>query len=125
MASHMWNRRQALEKEVKDLYVKISIAGSGAPTLVSGSSYGAESITRNSAGDYTLKLQDQYNSLKYFEGIVLSSSAQDLTIQLKSETVNATTRAVNFFTNTGATPTDPASGKVLVLKIEVKNTSAI
>jgi len=121
----MWSRRQALEKEVKDLYIKVSIGGTGAPTLVSGSSYGAASITRNGAGDYSLVLSDQYNSLKFFEGIVQSSSAQDLVIQMHSETVNAVSRTIRFLTLTAATPTDPASGKVLVLKVEVKNTSAI
>jgi hypothetical protein len=122
MANRSFNRKQSLEKEVKELYCKISIGSSGAPTLVSGSSYGMASITRNSAGDYTLVLQDNYVSLKFVEAIFLSSTAQDIRVQLKSETVS-TTKQINFMTLTGASATDPSSGQVLLLKIEVKNTS--
>lgn len=123
MANRNFNRRQSLEKEVKDLYARISIGNTGAPTIVNG--YGITSITRNGAGDYSVVLTDRYSSLKFFEVVHLSSSAQDLQFQLHSETVSATTKTVRFLCLTGATPTDPASGKVLLLKLEVKNTSQI
>lgn len=124
MADRSFNRRQSLEKEVKDLYVRISFGSTGAPTLVAGSSYGASSITRNSAGDYSLIMQDSYSSLKFVEGIFLSSTAQDIRLQLKSEAINAS-NSINFFTLTGASATDPSSGQVLLLKVEAKNTSAV
>ncbi len=125
MASRIFYRKQALEREVKELFIKISIAGSGAPTLVSGASYVASSITRNSAGNYTLVLQDQYNSLKNVEIIHQASSAQDLAFQVISESVNSSSKSINFVCLTDATATDPASGTVLLLKIELKNTSAV
>ena len=124
MANRAYNRRQALEKEVKDIYVKISFAAAGAPTLVAGASYGAASISRSTNGTYALTLSDKYNALKYADGCFLSSSAQDIRVQISSETVNST-KVVNFLTLTGATPTDPASGKVLILKLELKNTSVV
>lgn len=120
MANRSFNRKQSLEKEVKELFCSISIGASGAPTLVDR--YGIASITRNSAGDYTLVLQDNYVSLKFVEAVFLSSTAQDIRVQLKSETVS-TTKQINFFTLTAATATDPSSGQKLFLKIEVKNTS--
>lgn len=122
MANRNFNRRQALEKEVKDLYLKVSIGTSGAPTIVSG--YGFASIARNGAGDYTVTLSDYYASLKYFEVIHLSSSAQDLNYQMYSESV-ASDKKIRFLCLTGASATDPASGKVLFIKAEVKNTSVI
>lgn len=122
MANRSFNRRQSLEKECKDLYCKISIGASGAPTLVSGARYGIASISRTSAGLYVLTLQDKYVSLKFFEGIFLSSSAQDIRIQLKEEDVDGA-KTITFFTLTGASATDPSSGQVMLLKIEVKNTS--
>ena len=125
MASRIFYRKQALEREVKELFIKISIAAAGAPTLVSGASYGAQSITRNSAGNYTLVLQDQYSSLKNVEIIHQAASAQDLAFQVISESVNSTSRSINFLSLTGASATDPASGSVLILKIELKNTSAV
>lgn len=120
MANRSFNRKQSLEKEVKEIYCSISFGSSGAPTLVSR--YGIASITRNSAGDYTLVLQDNFVSLKFVEGTFLSSTAQDIRLQLKSETV-ASTKQINFFTLTGASATDPSSGQKLFLKIEVKNTT--
>lgn len=122
MANRNWNRRQSLEKEVKDLYANISIGSSGAPTIVTA--YGVTSITRNGAGDYSVVLDDNYASLKYFEVIHESTSAQDLQYQLHSETVSST-KIIRFLCLTGASATDPASGKILRLKIEVKNTSVI
>lgn len=122
MANRSWNRRQALEKEVKDLYLKVAIGATGAPTISSG--YGIASIARNGAGDYTITLQDSYASLKYFDVKHLHSSAQDLGYQLHSETV-ASTKTIRFLCLTGASATDPASGKVLFIKIEVKNTTVV
>lgn len=122
MANRNFHRKQALEKEVKELYANISIGGTGAPTIVSA--LGVASITRNGAGDYSMVLSDNYASLKFFNCMHLSSSAQDLQYQLYSETV-ASTKIVRFLCLTGATPTDPASGKVLRIKLDVKNTTVL
>lgn len=122
MPSFIYNRRQAIEKEIKDLYLKVSFGSSGAPTIVTG--YGFASIARNSAGDYTVTLNDKYSSLKFVEAIFSSSSAQDLAVQLKAEDVIGA-KTIEFVCLTGATPTDPASGKVMFMKVEVKNTSVV
>lgn len=122
MASRNFNRRQALEKEVKDLYMRVSIGASGAPTATS--KVGIASIVRNGAGDYTITLDDKYASLKFFEGILLDSSAEDINLQIHSEAVLAS-KTIRFLTLAGATPTDPSDGSELLLKIEVKNTTVI
>lgn len=122
MANRNFNRRQALEKEVKDLYMKVSIGSSGAPTAVS--KYGIASIARNSAGDYTITLEDKYASLKYFEVIHLASSAQDLNYQIVAEDV-LSAKTIRFLCLTSASATDPASGSTLLIKIEVKNTTVV
>jgi hypothetical protein len=118
--AHIYNRRQALEKEVKDLYAKVTIGATGAPTLTLG--IGIASIARNGAGDYTVTLQDKYPSLKFFEGVHLKSAAEDLNFQLKAESV-ASNKTVRFLTVAGASATDPANGDVLYLKFELKNTT--
>lgn len=122
MANRNFNRKQALEKEVKDLYVKVSIGATGAPTLTSR--IGIESIVRNGAGDYTLTLQDKYHALKFFDVVHLRSTAQDLNFQLHSEDVNGD-REIRFLCLTGASETDPADGQQLLIKLELKNTSVI
>lgn len=122
MANRTFNRRQALEKEIKDLYVKVNIGSSGAPTIATG--YGISSVVRNSTGNYTITLADKYNHLRFFDVIHLASSAQDLNSQIISEDVDVA-KTINFVTLTGASATDPASGSVLLIKIEVKNTSVV
>ena len=124
MANRTFNRRQALEKEIKDLYANISIGGTGAPTL--NKVAGIKSVTRNSAGDYTIVLEDRYVALKFFKAIHIKSSAENLTFQVKAHNVaSASAPSIEFLCLTAGTPTDPASGDVLLIKIEVKNTSAV
>lgn len=120
MANRSFNRRQALEKEVKDLYAAVSIGASGAPTLTSRT--GIASITRTSAGLYQLTLQDEYSSLKYFEAVLLDPDGEDINVQVKAEDVDGA-KTIDFFTLTGASATDPSNGAKLLIKIEVKNTS--
>ncbi len=122
MADRTFNRRQALEKEVKDLYVKVTVGATGAPTLTSRT--GIASITRNSAGNYTVTLQDKYNSLKFAQVTFLDDDAQDLRVQLLAEDV-ADAKTVQFVCLTAATPTDPASGQTMLIKLELKNTSVV
>lgn len=125
MANRDYNRRQSLEKEVKDLYARVTIGTSGAPTLVANQSLGIASISRTSAGLYVLTLQDRYASLKYFDGQHINSSAEDLNMQLVSETVSASSKQITFRTLAAAVATDPADGDVLLLKVEVKNTNVL
>lgn len=123
MANRDFNSRQALEKEVKDLYAKVTVAGSGAPTLVSP--IGITSITRNSAGTYTLVLQDQYVALRFFQVTFLDDNAQDLKAQILADNSATSTKSIQFATLTGASATDPQSGQTMLIKIELKNTSAV
>lgn len=120
MADRNFNSKEALEREVKDLYVKVSIGASGAPTLVSGAAYGSASIARNSAGDYTLVLSNPYNQLRNFKAKLLAAAAEDIRVQLKSESV-ASDKSVSFMTLTDSTKTDPSDGSTLIIKLELKN----
>ena len=122
-AARTFNRRQALEKEVKDLYAKVTIGASGAPTLTTG--YGFASISKTSTGLYRLTLQDKYHSLKSVNVMLLASSAADFTFQVKAEAVSGATPYIDFFTLTGGTVAEPSNGHILLIKVEVKNTSAI
>jgi hypothetical protein len=120
LANRNFNRKQALEKEVKDLFAKITFGASGAPTLTTG--YGIASIVRDEAGTYTLTLADKYVSFKHASGTFLKSSAEDIRLQLTDEDVS-TDKTVEFKTLTGASATDPSSGAGLFLQIVVKNTT--
>ncbi len=122
MANRTFNDAQALEKEVKSLFVKVSIGASGAPTLTQPGSLGIASVARVSAGLYRFTLADAFPKLLTVDGIVLSATAEDITFQVKLETV-ATTKLIEVFTLTGAVATDPANGDVLMLEFKFKNTS--
>jgi hypothetical protein len=121
MANRNYNRKQALEKEVKELYADVSIGASGAPTLVRG--LGVASIARNSQGLYTITLQDKYNRLMHAHVAILSASAQDLDAQLQSEDVASAKTIVVRTQDAAAAVQDPASGSRLLIRIEVKNSS--
>lgn len=120
MANRNFNRFQALEKEVKSLYAEISIGASGAPTLVAG--LGIASVVRDSAGVYTITLQDKYNRLMHAHVQVLSAAAQDLDVQLQSEDVEGTKEVV-IRCQAVAVETDPSSGSVLFVRLDLKNSS--
>ncbi len=122
MANRNFQRKQALEKEIKELYLKCTFGASGAVTA--NSKVGIASIAKSATGDYLITLQDKYVSLKNVSGVFLNSSAQDIRIQLKAEDVDVA-KTLSIYTLTGVTPTDPASGSSLLLKIELKNTSAV
>lgn len=120
MANRTFNDAQALEKEIKTLFVKIEIGASGAPTLVKG--LGTSTVTRTSAGLYEVTLEDAYPFFMGFEGTLLKSSAEDLTFQLTSETI-LTNKKFSFMTKAAAVATDPSSGSVVYLTLHMKNTS--
>jgi hypothetical protein len=120
MANRTFNRKQALEKEVKELYANVAIGASGEPTLSTG--YGIASVVRVSEGLYRFTLQDNYASLKHVEAIIIDSTARDHTFQIKLETV-ASTKLIEIFVLTAGVVADPASGAKLLVKFDVKNTN--
>lgn len=120
MASRNFSRKQSLEKEVKEIYARVNIGASGAPTLQDG--LGVASITRDSAGVYILTLEDKYTRLMHLDVKQLVAAAQDLNIQLEAQDVSSA-KTVTFRCIAGAVETDPADGSVLYIKLDLKNTS--
>lgn len=93
--------------------------GANDPTLTVG--HGFEAVVRNGVGDYTLTLSDKYSSMKYCKAFLLSSTAQDIRFQLKSESVSSS-REIRILALKGTTLTDPADDSVILVKVELKNT---
>lgn len=120
---------RALELEVVHIYAKATIGATGAPTLVSAASKGVASIARNSAGQYTLTLSDKYNSLLWGNVALVSTADSDaatvgVAFRLEAEDV-VSAKTVQFQAHNMAdgAVADPASGAVLLIKLELKNTS--
>lgn len=122
MASRIFNGKKSLEREIKEVYARISIGASGAPTLDVVQSEGVTSVVRNSAGNYTLTLDQPFRHLRSFAVMHLSSTAQDLNMNLVSESVaNSSSKQLNFVCLTAATETDPEEDTVLFVKMDLKN----
>jgi hypothetical protein len=122
MANAMFWDTQSRLREIKMVHLKVAIGASGAPTIDADASLGVASISRTSAGLYRITLADKYTSLIDMQVSHLGSSIQDLTKQIKAETVNST-KLIDLWTLTGATATDPASGTILYATILLKNSS--
>ena len=121
--------RGALEKGVVELFAKVTIGNTGAPTLVSASSKGITGIVRNSAGNYTVTLQDKYRSLLFFDVNFQSATGIGAApiVSLYGAPAVDTGPTVRFVcTTVGAgSATDPASGETMIIKLELSNSSAI
>jgi hypothetical protein len=120
--------RSAKEPAVWDLFGKVTIGAAGAPTLVAASSRGITSITRNSAGRYTIVLAETWNKfLGMHVTIQLAAGIPASPVfHVVSETVaTAATKniVIEFDSAAGGAATDPDSGTVLYLQITLKNSS--
>lgn len=116
----------SLEKQKVLLFSKATIGAAGAPTLDAANSKGIASMVRNSAGNYTITLQDTYNRLLGAHIVLIVGSgtpAAPLSF-IVSEAV-ATTKAivVQFTAVDGTTATDPASGEQVRISLQLKNSS--
>ena len=128
MANRMFTEQAfTLEKAVVTLYADVTIAGTGAPTLVAKNSKGVKSIVRNSAGDYTVTLADQY--VKFFAiwpMFIKATAPASPSFSVKAFNMTAAGGATIEFIvyNSAGTATDPASGEELLLEIDVGNSGA-
>lgn len=122
MANRTFNKKQALEKEVKEIYVDIAIGGTGAPTLTRGT--GVASVARSSTGVYLITLQDKYMRLMAAQASVVTPSAEDIEVQLAAESV-ASAKTVTLRCHTAGVATDPASGDRILVRLDLKNSSVV
>jgi hypothetical protein len=129
MANRQFQQFQfTLEKFVVTLFGKATIGAAGAPTLSQVNSKGIKGIVRNSAGDYTITLQDSYYKLLDVKAVVQNASGIPASgvVGIKA---NAVTTAPNgtlevVFSNGGAA-TDPASGDTIYFIVRLSNSGAL
>lgn len=127
MANRFFNQfRLSLEKQVVDLFGRVTFGSTGAPTLDAVNSKGIKSIVRNSAGNYTVTLSDSYVRLLLAKHIFISASAPaSPSLYIASETVKTPSGpAIVLQFNAAGTATDPASGEEVRLQFVLKNSTA-
>ena len=117
-----------LEVDVVSLYGSITFGSSGAVDSSTGK--GITSVTRNSAGKYTILLDGSYPSFLWAEAKILNSALSDPTTvgifaNLFSQAVSSTTPTVvmQFVAMDDGAAADPASGAVCYFKIDLRNSS--
>lgn len=117
--------RYTLEKKIVDIYAKATIGGTGAPTLVPTLSKGVASISRTGVGAYTVTLQDPYIDLLLVAGHVELASGSPVGLYMKVVSYDSKigkTYDIAFLNGSGVAA-ELASGCVLKLKFELKDSS--
>lgn len=134
MANRMMRQfRYGFQAKPCDLFAKITIGASGAPTLVTagGVSAGIKSITRNGAGDYTLTFSDGYKTFLFMDAMFQSASGIPAapSVGLKGAPVPGTASGgtVRFVCSTagGGAATDPGSGETMYLHLVLNDSDAL
>lgn len=118
-----------LEARVVELYVNLVVGASGAVT--SGSGKGIVSVVKESAaGQYTVTLEDKYNSLLSVSSMLVATADSDpstvgTTMRLLSEAVGAATPTVvlQFATSDDGAKANPASGARILVCLKLKNST--
>lgn len=124
MASTLYQFRYSYERDLVDIQAKIAIGASGAPTLTRAR--GIVSMTRNSAGNYTVVLKDRAFLFMVARASFISGSSAPAAplMNVVSEQVNNSTPSLIIqFRDIAGAAADPASGEVLLLQIENRNSS--
>lgn len=129
MANRLFQQfRNSLEKQVVELWVKASIGSTGAVTLDAANSKGVSTMVRNSAGKYTITLQDTYQKLLETSCTQLISTglltAAEFAVVSEAVATAAAPTVVVQFAAAGVA-TDMASGTVVRIRITLSNTTAI
>lgn len=128
MANRLFNSqfRYGFERMPVSLFAKITFGAAGAPTL--SNALGIKSVVRNSAGDYTITLQDNYNRLLMVKHVFDETSNSGTApaspgMFIKSNQVSAATPTLEVVFNAAGTATDPASTEIVLLEIILNNSS--
>jgi len=125
MARMKFQFRYSYERDLCDIQAKISIGAAGAPTL--SLAKGILSMTRNSAGNYTIVLQEQFYLLTDVEASFISGSSAPAAplVNVVSEQVNDSTSPSLIIQcrDISAAAADPASGEVMLLHIQCRSAS--
>jgi hypothetical protein len=119
MAGRNFVDQMAMERDVKELYLKFTSDGAGNFTIVSGK--GFFSVAKTGAGIVRITLEDKYPDIKAVNGILVDSTVRNYDIHLKA--YNSAAGTIDLFTLIAGTETDLPACDVLVMVI-VKNTTA-
>ena len=114
----------SLEQRVVDRYLEISIGATGAVDSFSGK--GTQSVTRNSAGNYTIQMEDGFNKLlsfsHSFEGTPSATLSSAPITEIASQDSSAGTITIQT-SNAVGVATDLPDTTILRMKMEFRNST--
>ena len=133
MANRNFNRLQALDKEVKFLFLTATIGSGGDPTLNESKSVGIKSISDTAVGEYDITLgtpsgdADKYPSLLFMQCFLTDTAALStnggVSFQIEAETVSSDGVIKLFALDKDGAIAEIRSGDVLQIMIAVKNSN--
>jgi len=133
MANRNFNRVQALDKEVKFLFLTATIGSGGDPTLNESKSVGIKSISDTAVGEYDITLgvpggdSDKYPSLLFVQCFLTDSAALStgggVSFQIEAESVSSDGVIKLFALDKDGALAEIRSGDVLQIMIVVKNSN--
>lgn len=119
-----------MQPGVVTLFMRAAIGAAGAPTITVNKSYGIRSIARVSAGLYTVTLGNssatqKYISLLQVTAVFLNATAPAAPLYfIPLDSINSAGSFRIQFTNLSQVATDPGSGEILKLVIDLSNSTA-
>ena len=132
MANRNFNRVQALDKEVKFLFLTATIGSGGDPTLDTSKSVGIKSISDTAVGEYDITLgtpggsADKYPSLLFVQCFLTDSAAISTGggVSFQIETDDIANGIIKLFAlDKDGAIAEIRSGDVLQIMIVVKNSN--
>lgn len=114
-----------LENKMIHLYLRATIAGTGAPTLVAAKSKGIASIARTGTGAYTITLQDQYVDLFAVTPTFLLASGSPVApiMVVRTQDVASTKVITIAFLDGTMAAAELPTGTTLGLKFDLKGST--
>jgi len=128
MASRLFSQfRYSLEKDVVDLYAKVTFSGAGNPTSYSGK--GIKSVARSAQGVFVFTLDDKYQKVLAADAtFVLAAGSFPAApqMQITDDQSAGSTHAVTvqFANPAGTVATDPANAEVGLFHLQFSNSTA-
>lgn len=116
-----------LEYRVVMLFLDVAIGASGAPTIAAAKSKGITSITRNSAGKYTIVADDRYVGLMgaVYTVVLAAGDPGPTKMVVRADNSAAAAKSVVVeFLNDAGTATEIANGATLKLRLSYRASSA-
>lgn len=134
MANRNYRRNQmSLEANPVALFARVAIGASGAPTMDAKKSLGIYSITRTATGAYTIKLGLNATSLDTYQRLMMlmasfisaASGIASVDVVADNSATLANPNVQILCLDAAGVAADPANGAVMLLKLELSNSTAI